>query len=335
MSAAWQFYVSTLLVYLGGYIIAVWGLNIQFGIAGLNNFAYILFKAAGAYTAAVLTLGPSAPGGFQQYVGGARWPFPLPFLAAGVVGAILSVLVGIVGLRRLRADYQAMVLLVVSLMATSFVTNKTNLFNGPAGLALVPKPLSSAVGLSLVGYQWFYVALSAAFCLLLYFLVHRLTTSPLARAMRAVRENEHAAAALGKNVLALRLVAFAIGGGLAGISGALVVSFIGTWSPAAWRYQETFILFTAILVGGTANTLGVTLGALLVPVTFVEVTRYLPNFGYPGLVAALQWVGIGVLALLFLWLRPRGVIPERRRRFPPIDRSSDELRKPAASIRLP
>ena len=61
MSVAWQFYISTVLVYLGVDVMACWGLNLQFGVAGLVNFAFIIFQAAGAYTAAVLTLGPAKP----------------------------------------------------------------------------------------------------------------------------------------------------------------------------------------------------------------------------------------------------------------------------------
>src|SRR5579859_2048161 len=103
MSVAWQFYISTVLIYLGVDVMAVWGLNLQFGVAGLVNFAYIIFQAAGAYTAAVLTLGPAQPasqGGFQQYVGGAHWPFPLPILAAGLVGGLLAALVSGLTARR-------------------------------------------------------------------------------------------------------------------------------------------------------------------------------------------------------------------------------------------
>ena len=112
MSSAVQFYVTILLIYLGVDAMACLALNLQFGVTGLVNFGFILFQAAGAYTAAVLTLGPSsANGGYQQYIGGASLPFPLPILAAAIVGALLSLLVGLVGLRRLRTDYQAIVLL--------------------------------------------------------------------------------------------------------------------------------------------------------------------------------------------------------------------------------
>ncbi|HLQ53807.1 MAG TPA: branched-chain amino acid ABC transporter permease [Streptosporangiaceae bacterium] len=316
MSVAWQFYISTVLVYLGVDVIACWGLNLQFGVAGLVNFAYIIFQAAGAYTAAVLTLGPAAKGGFQQYVGGAHWPFPLPILAAGVVGGLLAALVGGFAIRRLRSDYEAMVMLVVSLIATSVATNQSGLVNGSNGLALVPKPLATMVNLSPVGYQWLFVGITAAICLCVYWLVHIVTSSPLGRTLRAVRDNEQAAAALGKNVTGLRMLAFVLGGVIAGVSGAVLVEFISAWSPGSWLYPETFVYFTAVIVGGSGNNLGVMVGALLVPVAFLEATRFVPQFGPPGLIDALQWIIVGVLALVFLWFWPRGVIPERRRRFP-------------------
>jgi branched-chain amino acid transport system permease protein len=315
VSAAWQFYFSTLLIYLGVDIMAVWGLNLQFGIAGISNFAFVVFQAAGAYTAAILTLGPSGPGSFQQYVGGAHLSFPLPILAAGLVGGLLSFVVGLVGMRRLRTDYQAMVMLVLSLTATYVAINATGLVNGPAGLSLIPKPLSGWLGLSLLGYQWFYVGLTAAMCVLVYLVVRRVTGSPLGRAMRAVRDNEDAAAALGKSVFGLRMTAFVIGGAIAGVSGAVFVEFLGAWSPGAWLYPETFVFFLAVIVGGTGNDLGVAVGALLVPIGFLESTRFLPNIGHPGFVEALQWMAVGVLALVFLWFWPRGVIPERKRHF--------------------
>jgi branched-chain amino acid transport system permease protein len=91
------------------------------------------------------------------------------------------------------------------------------------------------------------------------------------------------------------------------------VEFISAWSPGGWLYQETFVYFTALIVGGTANNAGAALGALLVPVAFLEATRFLPQFGPPGLIDALQWIAVGLLTLVFLWFRPRGLLPERRR----------------------
>jgi len=319
VSTGMQFYLSTVLVYLGVNVMACWGLNLQFGVAGVINFAYVVFQAAGAYTAAVLTLGPASSSSFQRYFIGTHWPFPFPLIAAGAVGALLSVLVGLIGLRRLRSDYQAMVMLIVSLIATGIVTDRVDLLNGPAGLSLVPKPLSSLLKLTPIGYQWFYVGVTALVCAVVYVPVHRITGSPLSRALRAMRDQEHAAAALGKNVTGLRMLAFVLGGAVAGMSGAMLVMFIGTWAPGAWLYPETFVFFTAIIVGGSGNNLGAAVGALLVPIGFLEATRFLPAFGRPGLVDALEWITVGALALLFLWFWPRGLIPERRRRFPPTE----------------
>jgi branched-chain amino acid transport system permease protein len=316
MSAAVEFYATTLLVYTGVWTLGALGLNLQFGTAGLLSFAFIVFQAAGAYTAGVLSLGPSTDnGGFQHYIGGYALPFPIPLLGGIAAGAIIAVPIGLVALRRLRSDYQAVALLVISIIATSVASNEPHLFNGAAGISLVPHPLFDSIGVDLLTYQWIFVAAVAVLCLIAYFVVHRITRSPLGRAMRAMRDNEHAAAALAKNVTALRLVAFAIGGALGAASGAVLVSFIGTWAPSAWLYPETFVFLSAIIIGGTNNSLGVLVGVLLVPIGFAESTRFLPDIGHPGLIDALQWIAIGFLFLIFLWFRPQGILPERKLRY--------------------
>jgi branched-chain amino acid transport system permease protein len=310
MSTGAQFYLTTILVYAGVDIIACLGLNLQFGVAGIVNFAFIAFQAIGAYTAAALALGPPYPGDFQHYVGFGPLPFPLPILLAGVVGAIASLVIGLVCLRRLRSDYQAMVMLVVSLIATTVATN-TSLVGGAAGLSTVPKPLYGNLGLSLVGYQWFYAALTIVITLGAWLAVRRVTASPLGRAMRAMRDNENTAEAIGKNVRALRLSAFVFGGAIAAVSGAVLVLFISTWAPSGWLYPETFVYFTAVIVGGSGRNIGAAVGALLVPVLFLEGARFLPTIVNPTFIDGMQWVAIGAMSLAFLWFRPAGIFPER------------------------
>jgi branched-chain amino acid transport system permease protein len=323
VSQAYQFYLSTLLVYFGVDVMACWALNLQLGVAGIVNFAFIMFQAVGAYTAAALTLGSSSGnGGFQQYILGADLPFPVPILIAGVVGALLSLVVGMVVLRRLRSDYQALVMLVISQIAVNVVQNQAELFNGSAGLSLVPQPLATQLNLSPIDYQWFYVGLTFIICAIIYVAVHRITGSPLGRALRAVRDDEQAALALGRNAFGLRMLAFVVGGAIAAISGAVLVEFIGNWAPGAWLYQETFVLLAAVVIGGSGNNFGAVVGALLVPVAFLEATRFLPEIpGHPGLIEPLQWITVGLLMLLFLWFRPEGIFPERRRTFPAVGRS--------------
>ena len=321
MSLAMQFYATTLLIYAGVWLLGAWGLNLQFGTAGLLSFAFIVFQAVGGYTASVLALGPQTDnGGFQHYIGGYALPFPIPLLAGIAAGALLALPIGLVTLRRLRSDYQAVALLVISIIATNIVTNEPRLFNGAAGISIIPKPLYDQLGLDLITYSWVYVAFVAIVCLVAYFVMHRITHSPLGRAMRAMRDNEYAAASLAKNVVTLRMLAFMVGGACGAASGAVLALFIGTWAPSAWLYPETFVFLSAIIIGGTNNSLGVLIGVLLVPIGFAESTRFLPEIGHPGLIDALQWIAIGFLFLIFLWFRPQGILPERKHRYSPSGR---------------
>jgi branched-chain amino acid transport system permease protein len=308
---AWSYYIATLTVYFGVNVLSALSLNLQFGFAGVVNFGYILFQAVGAYIAAVVVLGPSSA--FQQYVFGARLPFGVALLLATAAGAVLSLLIGLFSLRNIRRDYQAAILLIISLMATQVVQGYVPLFNGSNGVTGIPRPLSS-LPLSLQGYQWMYAGWVLLVAALAFAFVTWLSRSPWGRALRALRDQEDAAAAIGLNVTALRLQVFVIGGALAGLSGGLLVEYIGAWSPDAWGYAETFVIFTALFVGGIGNYRGAVLGVLLVPIIFLELPRFLPQVGYPGLMDSVEWIAIGAVWMLCLYVRPQGIVPERRNR---------------------
>jgi ABC-type branched-subunit amino acid transport system permease subunit len=314
VSTAYQYYFITLIVYFGVNTIAVWALNLQYGVSGVLNFAFIMFQAIGAYIAGVLTLGPSTGTGFQQYILGASLPFPLPWLAATAVGGALAFAVGTFALRPERRDYQAMVMLVVSIIASILVVSQGSWFNGNNGLAAIPKPFQSQIGYALVSYGWFYVGLTAAAVAVVFVLIHRITRSPWGRRLRAMRENAEALESLGVNVRRESMKVYVIGGALAALSGAVLVQFIGAWSPGSWGTPETFLFFVALIIGGAGNNFGAMLGAALVLGVFEEGLRYLPSFGYTGLAEAIQFMALGFLILAFLWWRPAGLVPERRRR---------------------
>jgi ABC-type branched-subunit amino acid transport system ATPase component/ABC-type branched-subunit amino acid transport system permease subunit len=302
-----------MLVYLGTDLLAAWGLNLEFGVAGVVNFAYIVLVAAGAYFYAVFTLGPPAVmGGFQQYIIGARLPVAVAVALAALICGGLGCLIGVTGLKRLRADYQAMVMLVISILATTIIGADTGLFNGNAGLSLIPNPLASVDP----AYRgWYYVALVGVACAAGYLVLRRFTTGPFGRVLRAVREDEDAAIAVGKNVVGLRLAVQAVGGVYAGLSGALLAGFIGGWSPSAWEYVETLALLTAIIVGGLGNDGGVLLGVVIVPVLILQGVQFLPQIkSAPQLAGDLGWIILGLLTIAFVFARPQGLIPERRPR---------------------
>ncbi len=208
-------------------------------------------------------------------------------------------------------------MLVLSLIATTVATNDYGLVNGSRGLFLIPQPLQSTLSsLSPLAYQWLYVGILTVFVLISLWVVSRISHAPLGRSLRAVRDSELAAAALGKNALSLRMGAFIVGNTLAAISGALLVQFISAWSPDGWLYPETFVYFGALIIGGAGNKLGVLIGAIVLPVGISEGVRYLPQFGRPGLVDALEFGLIGVLIIAFMWFRPQGILPERKRTYP-------------------
>ena len=142
-----------------------------------------------------------------------------------------------------------------------------------------------------------------------------------------MRDNDVVADSLGKNLRSLRTSSLVIGGAIAGLSGGVLVGFINLWDPQAWGYAETVVLFAAVIIGGLGNHRGAMLGAILVPVAFEEATRYIPPVpGNPNLVPALQWVVIGCLILVFLWFRPQGILPERRRKL--ATRTPDDAARP-------
>ena len=311
-----EYYLVILLVYLGTDLLAAWGLNLEFGVAGIANLAFIVTIAAGAYTYVICTLSsPAAGGGFQQYIGGFSLPFPLAVVAGTLMGGVVGVLIGITGLKRLRQDYQAVAMLVVSLMAATIVSADTSFLNGNAGLAILPQfgPLSDQ---DPEIQHWGYVAIVAVACIVGFLVLRRFTEGPIGRTLRAMRDDESAAAAVGKDVVALRLMVQAVGGALGGLSGALLVAFIGGWSPGAWAYVETLALLTAVIVGGMGSNRGVSVGTFLIAILILQGVQFLPQISFRiGLREDLGWILLGTLTIVFIWVRPQGVLPERRPKY--------------------
>jgi branched-chain amino acid transport system permease protein len=316
MSQAWQLYFIALIVYAGVNVIAALGLSLQYGFAGIPNFAFVVFVAVGAYVASVLTLGPaSATGGYEHYILGERLPWPLPLLAAVLAGGLFAFVVGLVALRPSRGDYQAMVLLSFSFIASTLVVSEVNLFNGAAGVVGVPRPLESVLNLGFVDYGWFYCALTVSLAAAAFLVVHRLASSPWGRLVRAARENPTAVRSLGGNVERLQMEAFVVGGAVGALAGAVLVQFLAAWAPTSWETTETFFLIVCVVVGGLGNNLGAALGALLVLTLLDNGLQNLPILEHSTDVGALQTILFGLIAIAFLWFRPRGLLPERRTRF--------------------
>ena len=332
------FYVINILVYAAVDAMACLGLNQQFGVAGVTNFGFIIFQAAGGYAAAILALpADTANGGFQSYVGGWNLSFPWPLVGAAVAGGLVALPFAFLFGRRIRGDFAAVGLLVTAVLLNLLATNYRPALNGDAGLSLIPAPLSSGMfSVASLRYQWLFTAGAIVLCALVFWLVRRITESPYGRSLRAMRDNDVVADSLGKNLLSMRTAMLVTGGAIAGLSGGVLVSYITTWSPAAWGYAETVVLFAAVIIGGAGNHWGAILGAVLVPVGFEEVTRYIPqsNSLPPNLIPSLEWVAIGLLIVIFLWVRPQGILPERKRVIK-VPAATQAPAQPAAEVPAP
>lgn len=311
--------IATIISYFFIFNILTMGLNIQYGYTGIPDFTYITFLALGAYFTGAIGL-PKAGTGLaigQHYILGLEWPFPLTIICGCIAAGLFGLILGLIGLGRLRSDYFALVTFALGFVVYDVISNDVGLFNGPDGIQGVAAPLSGVLQLDSNSYQYFFILIAAIFMVLGWLVMVRIYRSPLGRTLRAIREDQDAAEALGKNTFKFRLVALVVGSMFAGVAGGLTVELVTAFDPSGWNAPETFVVWTALLVGGRANSWGVILGSLLVPtILFQGITLFVP---YPAadaaLVSSLEIMVIGVLLIAFMWFRPDGALPEKRRRF--------------------
>lgn len=300
-------YLASLLPLAAIYGILVLGLNLQFGLTGILNFTYITFVAIGAYVSGVLTLG--APNNAQSYILGAHVPFPLNILAGGLAAALVGLVISFTTLRRLRSDYLAIVTIAAGQIVYTIIGNESGIFNGWNGIFNIPVP--APAGLNGTQQQLFFGVVALIVLAITFVLVQRIQYSPLGRQLRSIREDESVTEAFGRDTYKLKLLAFFLGTFIAGMGGGLLGEYATAYNPSAFLPGETFILWAALLIGGVANNWGALLGALIVPVGFTEVTRFLPSFISSSLVQSLRGLAIGLLIILAPWFLPKGILGER------------------------
>lgn len=289
--------------------IAVLGLNLQWGYTGLFNGGVVAFFGTGAY-ATMLLGGTSAP----DHFGGFALPFAVA-LSGGVLAAgLIAWIVGILTLR-LRHDYLAIATFGVAVAFESVMRNAEWLTGGAKGLRGFPRPLESMVE-SNFAYGLVFLALVLTVLAAVYLALERLTASPYGRVLRAIREDEDAARALGKNPARVRLQAFVLGSMVMGAAGGLYTSFYAFISPQDIAPILTFQIWAMLIVGGSGNNRGAVLGAFLIWGTWAAsgflLSRFAPTSAqlYAG---SLQYILIGgVIVGMLLW-RPEGLLPERIR----------------------
>jgi branched-chain amino acid transport system permease protein len=288
------------------YAIMCLGLNVQWGQTGLFNVGIAGFVAIGAYVSALLTT-PDAAGRF----GGFGLPIVAGWLGAALAAGLVAFLIGALTIR-LRADYLAIATFGVAVAVQLCALNLEPVTGGPFGIGFIPRPFASLAGDPLA-FSLANLGVLVLVVLALYLALERLLRSPWGRVLRAIREDETAALALGKSATRFRLQAFAIGGAIMGLAGAAQAHFIGFIAPDNYMPMLTFQVWAMLIVGGSGNNRGAILGAILVWGIWAGSAGAIASLFPPGeqaRAASLQIVMIGVGLCAILLLRPRGILGE-------------------------
>ena len=304
-------YLVSLAIMGGIYAILALGLNLQWGFTGLFNVGIAGFFAIGAYTSALLTTAPSV-----RHLGGLDMPYVAGFCAAMTVTGVIAWAVGKVCLR-LRSDYLAIATIGIGEIFRLILKNETWATNGPRGVSMVPRPFEH---LPEPYNQLLFLALVIGAVAVLYALLETARKSPWGRVMTAIRENEPAARAAGKDVERFRMEAFVIGCMFMGLAGAFTAQYLKFIDPNATELTTTtFLVWVMLIVGGSANNKGAILGAFLIWAVWSAseiVTGRLPD----ELAIRTAYVRIFLIGLalqIFLQKHPHGILPEKRPKPPP------------------
>ncbi len=299
------FFLSTALIF--GLITL--GLNLQWGLTGLFNVGIAGFVAIGAYTSAILTT-PEA----VDRVGGFGWPIAAGWGAAMILAAAAAAFTGYATLR-LRSDYLAITTFGVAVVVQLVALNAQGLTGGPFGVAFIPRPFAGVQDQPVL-FNFANLGVILVVTLVTYLALEHLSRSPWGRVLRALREDERAAVSLGKNARSYRIQAFAVGGAVMGLAGAVQAHFIGFIAPDGYLPTLTFQVWAMLVVGGSGSNRGALLGAVVVWAIWVgsgALAAAVVPPDWQARAASLQIVAIGVMLCLILLWRPQGFFSARRR----------------------
>jgi branched-chain amino acid transport system permease protein len=235
------------------------GLTIVVGFAGLLDLGYAAFFAIGSYTAAILTSsGSRIAGWLPGVIRDDPW---LALVMGGVVAAGFGLLFGLPSVRT-RGEYLAIVTLAFGEIVPLVIWHLPDWTGGPRGMSGIPGVVLPGTGAGALGSYLVALALVGLVCVA----ALRLSESRIGRAWAAVREDDTAAASLGINPPLLKLLAFALGAGVAGVAGAGFAQLFGYVEPGQFDFTVSLMVLSAVVIGGRWGVLGAVLGALAIAV---------------------------------------------------------------------
>lgn len=277
-------YILTIMVLISIFVILSSSYNLVIGYGGLATVAHPIFYALGAYTTALLAIHYGLPA-------------IVCVLAGALVAIAASVLLALSSLR-VSGDY----LLIASLgfqLGLLQVIKNFEFTGGPGGLSAIPSTITG---------PWrspAFLLICGTVAALTVYLISRVVHGPYGRAITAMRDEELAFSALGRNAMTIKVAVFAIGCGIAGIAGGLYAYYFQYVSPEQFEVLHSAAMLTMVVLGGMGTTFGPVIGAVVLiaipqAITFLN----LP----PNVMAPMQGIIFTTLVMAFLFLRPSGLV---------------------------
>jgi branched-chain amino acid transport system permease protein len=277
-------------------LVAIFGiltvsLNLSVGYTGILSVAQAAFMGIGAYAAAILL----TQWGFNFFSA-----LPLGMAIAGLLGGGLAW-----ATLRLKGDYYVIASFGFQVILYNILLNWISLTGGPFGIRQIPRP--EAFGFTFLS-PLRYTLLTLGFLAICLWLARRLGESPYGKVLRAIREDEAAASSIGKNVSRFKIGIFMVSAMLASVGGALYAGLITYIDPFAFTIHESIFILALVIIGGAGNVYGSVVGAAVL----ISVPEMLRFFDVPTTVASpIREIVYGALMIIFLRLRPKGLLPER------------------------
>lgn len=285
-------YLAHYLVMVGIYGILAISLNLLLGYSGIFSLAHAAIFGVGAYASALtaLKLGLGFWGGL---------------VVAAVVGAFAAALVAIPSLR-VAGDYYIVASFGLQVVVLAVFMNWTDLTAGHAGLPGIPRPRLFGW---VIDEPFEYVALALGLLAFTYAISRRLTGSAFGRVLQAIRDDEIAAQAMGRNVVLVKITVATISSALGALAGSLYAHYITYINPSSFTLHESIFITSLVILGGTERLAGPLVGAFIL-LAVPEVLKFL---AIPDTVAApMRQILYGALLILFMFVRPEGILGRKR-----------------------
>lgn len=281
-------YILHIGIMINIYILLVLSANLPIGMANLLTLGQAAFYGIGAYISAFFLM---------QF----NFPFVVVALFVMLLTGLFSYLVSFASIK-LKGDYFVLATLGFQMIVYTVLYNWTDVTHGPYGIPGIPSV--KLLGIWSISGVWGYFFLTTVVSILVAYLFKTIKYSPYGRVLRALRNDEHSVAAMGRNPVAFKSWAFFLSAAFSGLAGLIYASYVSYIDPTSFTLDESIFIISALFIGGTGNIRGPIFGALFV-VVLPEILRFV---GMPDTIAAnMRQIIYGFALIIIMYFRPQGV----------------------------